>query len=1120
MSQFVFHDPSGRRARRAALVSGLLLSLAIALVAGFFATLALAPRLPFLHLQDPRVLSALHVETPRRHHGPQAWTRIPRERKGQAGTTAKPLTVAFYVSWDERSRQSLSENINRVDVVAPMWLALKDDRGRLDITDDPQAEALIAAAKQRPSVLPVVNNVHNDVWDGPMADRLLADPAARAALITNLINLAKTRAYAGYVLDLESLSPQSQALYPAFIAQLNTALNPLGREVWVTAPFSDDTWPYKQVGAAADTVVLMAYDQHWGTGDAGPAAGQDWYEQNLDQRLKELDESKTIVALGSYGYDWTLKDKVHPGASATVTFHEATQIAHDSGVDVRMDDSTLNPTFAYADETGRSHAVWFLDAPTLFNEIKVADDYRPRGYALWRLGSEDPGVWALLPHAYGQLKPDGLTFLPPAEDVDFDGTGEVLHVAASPTPGRRSLTIDPDNGLVSDEHYEVMPTAYVIDRYGAHPGLVALTFDDGPDPRWTPKILDILKAKHAPATFFVIGRNMQEHPGLVRREIAEGQMVGSHTYTHPNIAETPKAETDLELNITQRLFQVITGRSLRLFRPPYFGDAEPSTPAEVEPLITAQKLGYLIVGLRIDPDDWKKPDPTLIVQRTLTRLADRSDRAGQVVLLHDSGGNRSRTVQALPVLIDALRAQGYRLVTVGELAGMTPAQAMPPTTRGSLDLALDRLGFSFFRDVDMLLRVLFISAIALGVARLIFLSCLALVHRLWGRRPPPTPAVDAPGAALVSVLIPCFNEEKVIVGSITRILESEWGRLEVLVLDDGSSDDTAGVVERAFKDDPRVTLMRFANGGKAAALNKGLAAVNGDVVVALDADTLFAPRTIARLARWFIDPKVGAVAGNAIVGNRMNLITRWQALEYVTAQNLERRALAALGCVTVVPGAVGAWRASALRALGGYPEETLAEDQDLTIAVQRAGWQVEFDPAARAYTEAPDTIAGLLKQRFRWSFGTLQCLWKHRAALFDPSRPTLGFVALPQIWLFQIFLAVVAPLVDLAIVWSLIAAILDKLFHPVEWQPDNLIQAFAYWAVFICVDLSASALGMALERRAPWRDLLWIPVQRFGYRQIMYYVVVKAVLTAVRGPRVGWGKLERSATAQVVAEHT
>jgi cellulose synthase/poly-beta-1,6-N-acetylglucosamine synthase-like glycosyltransferase len=275
------------------------------------------------------------------------------------------------------------------------------------------------------------------------------------------------------------------------------------------------------------------------------------------------------------------------------------------------------------------------------------------------------------------------------------------------------------------------------------------------------------------------------------------------------------------------------------------------------------------------------------------------------------------------------------------------------------------------------------------------------------------------------------------------------------------------------------------------------------------------PDTLPRLARWFADARVGAVAGNAMVGNRLNLITRWQALEYVTAQNLERRALAALGAVTVVPGAVGAWRRSVLTELGGYPSDTLAEDQDLTLAVQRVGWRVEFDSSARAYTEAPDTVQGLLNQRFRWSFGTLQCLWKHRSGLFNIRRPVLGFVALPQIWVFQIFLTVAAPLVDLAIVSALIWSVYGWAYHPVEWSPDNFIRAVFYWAAFIFLDLSAGALGMGLERKAPWADLVWLPIQRFGYRQLMYYVVVKSVITAIRGYRVGWGKLERRATAVV-----
>jgi cellulose synthase/poly-beta-1,6-N-acetylglucosamine synthase-like glycosyltransferase len=309
--------------------------------------------------------------------------------------------------------------------------------------------------------------------------------------------------------------------------------------------------------------------------------------------------------------------------------------------------------------------------------------------------------------------------------------------------------------------------------------------------------------------------------------------------------------------------------------------------------------------------------------------------------------------------------------------------------------------------------------------------------------------------------------------------------------------------------------MSFENGGKALALNRGLALAQGEIVVALDADTQFATTTIARLTRWFDDPQVGAVAGNAIVGNTVNLLTRWQALEYITAQNLERRALSALGAVTVVPGAVGAWRRSAVDAEGGFPHDTLAEDQDLTLALQRAGWKVEFDPEARAYTEAPEKLKAFLKQRFRWSFGTLQCAWKHRAGLFDRRHPVLGFVALPQIWLFQIVLALIAPLVDLAIVYTLLATLVDRLAHPAEWNSQNLHRMAFYWAAFVLFDMSAAAIGMAMEKPAPWRSLAWLPVQRFGYRQLMYHIVIKATATAIRGPRVGWGKLERTANVTV-----
>jgi len=367
--------------------------------------------------------------------------------------------------------------------------------------------------------------------------------------------------------------------------------------------------------------------------------------------------------------------------------------------------------------------------------------------------------------------------------------------------------------------------------------------------------------------------------------------------------------------------------------------------------------------------------------------------------------------------------------------------------------------------------------------------------------------------SLISILIPAYNEAAVIASSVERLLASDYPHLEIIVIDDGSTDGTSGVVSARFRDDARVALITIPNGGKANAINTGLRQARGDVIVALDADTLFQPDTVSKLVRWFADPQVGAVAGNAKVGNRINILTRWQALEYITAQNLERRALAALGCITVVPGAIGAWRRTAIEEFGGFPTNTLAEDQDLTIAIQKAGHKVVFDSEAIAWTEAPATLRSLAKQRFRWSFGTLQCLWKHADVMGNPRHGTLGIVALPQVLIFQVLFPVISPLVDLLLVWQGIATYLDYLRHRSQFSPDNLQQTGLYYVAFILVDLIAGMVAFSFERSENWRLLPWLPFQRFGYRQLMYWVVLKSIAAAVTGPFVGWGKQDRKATA-------
>jgi len=1021
---------------------------------------------------------------------------------------SRPLAIGFYVNWGEEgdaSFDSLKRALVHLDWVVPSWLTLGGPDFSLKPSLDRRSLNYMRANKPGVAILPMIQNAANQQFNGAALAKLLADPRRTENLADQIVNFVTANKLQGITIDFENVPKDAHKNLETFLARLSQLFAPHNWIIVQAAPFDDDDWPYKAYSQIVDYTLLMAYDEADDSSPPGAIAGQGWYEKTLDRRMRELPADSTIVAIGAYGYDW-----INGGHANTLGFADGMVAARDSSAKIGFD-ATNNPHFSYQEADGTKHDIWFLDGVTAFNQIHAADPYQPAGYALWHLGTEDPSVLPLLGRPYNAPAPNSLHAIPTTDDVDFDGDGEVLRVEANPTQGLRSLEIEKGTGDIVDEAYLDLPTNYVIRRVGLEPKKIALTFDDGPDPEWTPQILDILKAKQVRATFFVIGSNMEAHPGLVQRILADGHDVGNHTYTHPNLADTPLAAVRLELNATQRLFEALTGRSMRLLRPPYLGDAEPSDADEIVPIVEAQKLGYITVGTHVDTLDWQMLPVDQMMKLVEKEIADPDPQLrGNVILMHDSGGDRSQTVKLLPVLIDRLRAEGYSFVPVSELGGFTRDQVMPKLP-WTVMLYADRVVFLTLSFIGQFLYYCFIAAIILGVARLLVLGGLAIQNRLMGRGAEPPIARSGES---VSVLIPAYNEEKVIAATVERILASDYHNLEILVIDDGSLDRTAEVIRQRFAGETRVKLISIANGGKAHALNTGLLQASGAVVVALDADTQFNTDTISRLVRWFADPEVGAVAGNAKVGNRINMITRWQALEYIVAQNLERRALSALDTITVVPGAVGAWRRETLVKLGGFPADTLAEDQDLTIAIQTQGYRALFDTSAIAWTEAPATFRGLGRQRFRWSFGTLQCLWKYRRITFNPRFGELGLVALPQVWLFQIILTTLAPVADLLLVWQLIGQGIAYRQHGAEFTDTDLKLIGIYYLIFIAVDLLAALVGFLMERREDWRLLLWLPLQRFGYRQLMYYVVLRSIATALRGPFVGWGKLERHGTVK------
>ena len=1131
----VFFDPTKKRWPRLKLGITLIGVTLTMLLGTLMLSILATPVLPELHLPSvgflPRgahaipEVPALAPKRPmtrreRTVHSDEVKIAIERERrlsqllqppKKQApGSGTRPLAIGFFVNWDDASMSSLKENLASLDTVIAEWLHLSVEDGTIR-EDDPIRTAYVTKyiRDRRPDIalVPLINNWNGHTWEGAKLTRMLANPAARKHTIDQLLSFVESHQYAGISIDFENIEAKAQPDYQRFVAELYAVMHPRKLTVSANVPASDANFGYRRLVANVDYLILMAYDEHWTDGTPGPIASLPWFVKALRERQKDIPANKLVVAIGNYAYDWGPRGQ----PAEERTFEEAMLTAKESQSKLALDPNSLNPTFDYVDDNNRIHHVWLLDAVTAFNQLVAIRSVQPLGVALWRLGGEDPAIWKIFGKEgpFDAARAAQLSDIRFAYGLDYEGKGEILDITARPQVGSRVIEFDPQRGLISAAHYIAFPSPYVITRRGAVDHKIALTFDDGPDPVYTPLILDALREAKVPATFFIIGSNAQMHPELLRQMVNEGHEIGNHTFTHPNISSISPRQFQLELSATQHLLASEVGRHSILFRPPYAVDAEPETIDQVRPLEIAAKQGYVSVGMQIDPNDWQRPGTDQIVQRVID-AAERGD--GNIVLLHDSGGDRRQTIEAIPRIVEELRKRGFEFVSVAQLLGRSRDEIMPPALpENQQRIWLDGAGFTVINWAGTAVNWLFLLGIVLGIARLMFVGTLA-IYQYWRER---NAVFDPTYSPSVAVIVPAFNEEKVIVQTIASLLASDSSRaLEIIVVDDGSTDETHRVVSQAFVTDPRVRVFTKENGGKPAALNFGLTKTQAEVIVALDADTVFTKDTIVKLVRHFKDPLIGAVAGNAKVGNRVNLLTRWQALEYITSQNLDRRAFDVLNCITVVPGAVGAWRRELVDRVGGFNHYTLAEDADLTLTIRKLGYTIAYEDEAIALTEAPDTVRGFVGQRYRWMYGTMQATWKHRDVLFRPRFGALGFVALPNVIIFQLLFPLVSPIMDLLLVGSLGSAAFNHWQHPEEFSPENLWRVLFYYALFVAVDYLAAILAFALERKESWWLLIWLFWQRFFYRQLMYYVAIKATFASFKGALVGWGNLERKATVQ------
>jgi len=948
--------------------------------------------------------------------------------------------TGFVVADDDGAAQAVDSNAAAISTLAATGVYL--DRGGRSVVSADIAPALARAHLGGARGELTVSNYDTGISDfnATTVDRLLGDPSAQQAVASALVSQVRRQGWDGLVLDLEAVPARDRAGYVAFAGLLRRQLSDL--RLVVTVPAYDDpgdpdrvAYDLRGLAAVTDSVVLMAYDQHDPTSRPGPVAGLPWVRAVLRVALREVPRARLVLGVPSYAYAWPV------GAPAVDDLSVQGAQAMTRGPQWHHAvDAVQGEQHAW---TARGDQVWWDDARSVAQRVALARTAGLAGAAVWRLGGG------------------------PALTRAQTGEVERPQVRAGPRP---------------------------LQQLAAR-GLVALTFDDGPDPRWTPQVLDVLHREGVPATFFDVGTMAQAHPELVRREVADGHVVGNHTFSHLDSATIAAWRARWEVQADQWVLAGITGRTPMLFRSPYGGNdivREVGTRTASDGL--AQQLGLHEVDWTVDPEDWARPGVQHIVDVATSQPAPRT-----IVLLHDAGGDRSQTVAALPELIDRLKQAGYAFTTVDAL---DPAVTTPyavrhgpaSTARGLLLIASYRLWQAGRRVALWLVLTLG----ALGLLRLLISVPLALAHSRRGRQRARLPgAVGAASPPTVTVLIPAHEEERVLGTALHALAHSTLAPQQVLVLENGSTDDTAGVAERCG-----VEVHRLGPVGKAGALAHGLAAASGEVVVVLDADTVLDPRFLERALVHFVDPKVGAVAGNVRVGNTRGLLTRLQQLEYVVALNLDRRAQATTGTITVVPGAAGAFRRSAVAAAGGWPADTLVEDADLTLALLRAGWQIRYADDAVAYTEAPQSAADVLRQRRRWAYGTVQVAAKHSDVLFARGSGRVGWLALPWLLLNQVVLPAAGPAVEaFAAYLCLVGA----------WHVAAVMIGIA-----VAADTVAAAVALRMDR-SPLRLVALVPVARLFWRPLLLIAVVLSTRRWARGQHVAWRRVRRHGTVSLLA---
>lgn len=1036
------------------------------------------------------------------------------------------IRAGFFVNWDaQQSISSLERNISKLNLVIPEWLFINPETDRLYSDINPLALKIMQTAGVK--VMPLLTNNYKSVFRGDAVKRIITNPLKKQQLINDIVSILKANNFVGVNIDFEDLELETDEPLVAFQKNLYEVLH--AQNFLVTQdviPFNDD-YNFKALSAYNDYLILMAYDEFHLETKPGPVSSQKWIQAAVDNITSQVPAQKVILAMAAYGYDWKFNGK-KVSKVESLTYQQALANARDSEAEIDFDDETYNLHFQYYDDDDSLHEVHFVDAATNFNTLRFATESNLAGTVIWRLGGEDVRLWDFYdkPMAVEALESFNFQDFNKIEAgiaPDFSGDGEILDIIATPKDGKITSEVDRESMLITEETYDTLPSTYVIKKFGGvKQKKIVLTYDDGPDPKYTRQILDTLAKYHVPATFFVVGIEAENNIPLVKRIYREGHEIGNHTFTHPNIAQVSKKRAVLELDATRLLIECITGHSTILFRAPFNADSEPGKYEELAPVAMSREKNYVTVGESIDPEDWQVGEiegfnADSIFNRTVNiyeRRVNSNDPEdttinGSIILLHDAGGDRKPTVEATGRIIRFFQSKGYTFTTVADLLGKKPDDVMPPVPK---DKGYYWIQFNYFLALagyygSNIFTALFITFLILSAIRLLLMGIMAAKQKrkekLLAASVLASPVNNQ--NTLVSIIVPAYNEEVNAVKSLENLLKCDYPLFEIIFVDDGSKDDTYNKVLEAFQNNPLVKVFTKPNGGKASALNYGILQSNANYVVCIDADTKLATDAVSKLMQHFLMPlssgkEVGAVAGVVKVGNEVNMLTKWQSIEYITSQNFDRKGFAYANAITVVPGAIGGFKRQAIIDAGGFTTDTLAEDCDITIRILKAGYQVENEPQAVAYTEAPETLKQFMKQRNRWSFGVMQTFWKHRIMLFNNNYKNIGFVALPDMLLFKYIIPFFTPFADLLMLIGLFTGNAGKIGF--------------YYLIFMIIDAAIAAVAFGYEKENPSK-LLWLIPQRLVYRWLMMVVLFKAFKRAIKGELQHWGVLKRTGNVNV-----